>query len=129
MTLYFIIGVFVIVVIFDIYALVKKKGTITSYFRKWFGVKNKDKGLPVIPYAIGAIVSHFGLPIDFSFIPGILALIIFILISLTVIIWNVVNRINQYYDLDDVSGFYYFMQNKWYLSMAVGVVVGSLWYY
>ena len=125
-TLIFIIASFLIVVIYDIIALVKGWRTITSWFRQW--LLSEEKGLPVIAYAMGALTGHFTLYIDFSFIPGIVALIFFILHSLFVIIWTIKNEYQLRNDPDDVSKIYFWLKNKWYITGAVGSVIGCLWW-
>lgn len=128
-TAIFIIAITLIIVVYDVWALVTKRRTITSWLMQWYGIGKEDKGLPVVPYAIACIfLGHVPRWIDFSFINEYICLVIFILFSICVIIFTAINEYQLHNDPDDVSKFYFFMKDKWYLSMLVGAVIGCLWY-
>lgn len=115
-TKYFIIAVFLIIVIYDIWALVKKKGTITGWFRHWY------KQLPIIPYLVGFIfIGHFTLFIDFLFLNIYIRYIIFILISSIILAWTIINKLRT-----ETKLFKLFCKH-WYIPMGIGSVLGCMW--
>ena len=117
MTKLFIIITFAVVVCYDIFALVTKRRTITSWLREWY------KHLPVIPWGVAVVlIGHVTLYINFSFLNEYLSLIIFIIINALVITWNVINKMGT------ESKLFKFFSKHWYITMALGSVVGCLWW-
>ncbi len=108
----FIYIIFGAIIAFDIYLAVRKKKTISEIFRRWY------KGFPFVAYAVGAVfIGHFGLWIDFTFVPVKIALGIFIIYSVAVLILSITKQ-----------GKIYNIMNKIFLiPMAMGAVVGCLW--
>jgi len=123
MTTLFIYIIFGIIVVFDIYLVIAKKAKITDIFRKWY------KEFPWMPYAVGVVfIGHFGLFIDFSWIPHKISLGIFIAFSIVVLAWSIICRIRYYkkdapWDTDKRSSKLYKLCCKIFLiPMAVAII-------
>ena len=125
-TLLGIIIFFLAIAIFDVIQLIRKKRTITSWFRQFYGVYNKTgykKAIPIIPYAVGAVfIGHFSLWIDFSFIPFTICLILFISISVLYIVYNLKELIYK-----SENKFWLFQKKHFWFPMLLGSIIGCLW--
>jgi hypothetical protein len=107
-TLIFICAAFIVIAIYNIWALVTKRRTISSWFRQFF------VELPFVPFALGVLcIGHFALFIDLSWMPWQVALSLFIVVDVIIIAWSFHNRFSK-----DKSKLYTFMCNLW----------GNLWY-
>ena len=113
MTTLFIILIFAIVVIYDIYLLIAKKQVITAVFRKWY----KEK--PIVPYMVGIVfIGHFQTLVNISNVP------LFIILSAIYLLWCIIMTGTN---LQWSRKFYNLNCKIFLIPMALGTIVGTLW--
>lgn len=129
MTEIFIYVTFGIIVIYDIIAVIaqqkyngKKIGlvTITSVFRGWYN------RVPLVPYMVGGVfLGHFGFYRWNTLLPVNVSLWVFIIVSLIIITWCIVNMVRGYKG-KAVSKLYKVF-SFFPVSMTTGLIIGSFW--
>lgn len=131
LTVRFIIIAFVVIVIYDIIAVIyqTKKGvknklgliTISTVFKKWYSEK------PIVPYMFAVIfIGHVGVSRWVEVFTYKARLIIYLILAVSSIIWFSIEMIRTKRGKSN-SKFYNALCKFWPFSMVLGIIVGSFW--